>query len=152
MVILLWYHLYTVILFNSSSFILTGQDRPNTMSTDAAKKIAARRAVDDHVTKDRMKLGIGTGSTILYIIKYITDLLIHNPTYNTFYVIPTSIQTKHLLILEARRISRATNSTSQLIVTDLDSHPIIDVAFDGADEIDTNTLNAIKGLLEYYVN
>lgn len=122
------------------------------MSTDAAKKIAARRAVDDHVTKDRMKLGIGTGSTILYIIKYITDLLIHNPTYNTFYVIPTSIQTKHLLILEARRISRATNSTSQLIVTDLDSHPIIDVAFDGADEIDTNTLNAIKGLLEYYVN
>lgn len=102
--------------------------------SDAGKKAAAKKAITDNITHDKMRIGIGSGSTMLYLMKSITDLLIQNPKYNTLYVIPTSIQTKHLLILESRKVIRATNGVSQLIVTDLDSYPILDVAFDGADE------------------
>lgn len=95
---------------------------------DVAKKAVVQRVLKDYIVKDRMKVGIGSGSTMHLLMKQLADILIAHPNIHTIFAIPTSVESKHLLILLARKVSRATNNSSSLVVSDLDSYPILDVA------------------------
>lgn len=96
---------------------------------ETAKREAAVEAVK-HV-EGGMIVGLGSGSTVEYAIKEIgrkvreEDLQILG--------VPTSYQTLQLAVKEA------------IPLTTLDEHPVIDLAIDGADEVDSD-LNLMKGL------
>lgn len=93
-----------------------------------AKKAAAFRAVDEFILPTHKAVGIGSGSTITYVVERIRE----RPELHDIVYIPTSFQSK-ILILE-----------SNLKLGSIEQYPEIDVAIDGADEMDVN-LNAIKG-------
>jgi ribose 5-phosphate isomerase A len=104
------------------------------MSIEQAKKMAGYAAVDNHVTMPGMKLGIGSGSTIVYSVERIGEKL-RKGELKDIVAVCTSYQST--LLCRAQKIP----------VTTLDD-PIIDgqldVAIDGADEFDAK-LNLIKG-------
>lgn len=96
---------------------------------ELGKKNAAEKAVEEKV-KINMVLGIGSGSTVVYAVKKISEL---NKAKNlTLKCISTSFQS-HQMIIE-----------NGLNLVSLDQYPEIDLDIDGADEIDRN-LNLIKG-------
>ncbi len=97
---------------------------------ELSKKNAAERAVEENI-KQKMVLGIGSGSTIIYAIKKVAE---RNKAENlNLKCIPTSFQS-HQLILE-----------NELDLVSLDQYPTIDLTIDGADEIDRKSLDVIKG-------
>ncbi|KAI0980602.1 hypothetical protein GJ496_009565 [Pomphorhynchus laevis] len=96
----------------------------------AGKRIAARTAVDENFSKDCTIVGVGSGTTILYAIERLAELE-NEFAIKPFYV-PTGYQSKQALIDRGLR------------VIDLEAADHIDVAFDGADEVDAN-LTCIKG-------
>jgi ribose 5-phosphate isomerase A len=99
------------------------------MSLESAKKIAAERAIDNHVS-DNLIVGIGSGSTIVYGIKRLAQR-VKDENLNVT-CIPTSFQAKQLIL------------DYGLTLGELDRNPVLDVAIDGADECDVE-LNCIKG-------
>ncbi|XP_074610660.1 ribose-5-phosphate isomerase-like [Acropora palmata] len=107
-----------------SRFISTVQK-----AMDLGKRAAARHAVDTYV-KDNQALGIGSGSTIVFAVEKIAER-VKNENLNLV-CIPTSFQARQLITQHKLRLS------------DLDTHPELDVTIDGADEVDRNLI-AIKG-------
>lgn len=99
------------------------------MSLEIAKKLAARKAVDDCV-KDNSVLGIGSGSTIVYAVERLAER-VQLEKLNVLCV-PTSFQARQLIV------------QNNLQLTDLEINPTLDCAIDGADEVDAN-LTLIKG-------
>lgn len=100
-----------------------------TMSLESAKKIAAEKAVNEHV-KDKLVVGIGSGSTIVYAVNRLTERV---KAENLDVVcIPTSFQAKQLIVNNGLKLG------------ELETYPVLDVAIDGADECDAE-LNCIKG-------
>ena len=99
------------------------------MSLEDAKKSAARKAIDEHV-KDGFVIGIGSGSTIVYGIERLAER-VKDEKLNII-CIPTSFQSKQLIV------------QNNLKIGELEMHPLLDVAIDGADECDI-ALNCIKG-------
>ncbi|KAJ1982270.1 ribose-5-phosphate isomerase rki1 [Dimargaris xerosporica] len=97
---------------------------------EKAKWQAACQAVDNHVTPAIRRLGVGSGSTIVYAI----DRLKENQSdlHPDLVCIPTSFQSRMLLLEAGFRVG------------ELDEFPELDLAIDGADEVDAQ-LNAIKG-------
>ena len=102
------------------------------MALEAAemKRIVAEKAVDTYV-KDKMNVGLGTGSTTYYAIKRIGQLVNENGYDLT--CVATSVQSENL----ARECG--------IRVVDIDEVDKLDVTIDGADEIDPK-MNLIKGL------
>ncbi|KAJ5712545.1 Ribose-5-phosphate isomerase [Penicillium malachiteum] len=99
---------------------------------EAAKRAAAQTAVANHYPKDARWVGIGSGTTIVYVVEAIKALGVD--TSATRYV-PTGYQSRQLII------------TAGLTAVEFDAIPagtVLDVAFDGADEVDDD-LNCIKG-------
>ncbi|OJJ64635.1 hypothetical protein ASPSYDRAFT_142470 [Aspergillus sydowii CBS 593.65] len=99
---------------------------------EKAKRAAGKAAVDNHYPKDAKFVGIGSGSTIVYVVEAIKELGID--TSATRYV-PTGFQSKQLII------------SAGLTAVEFDAIPegtVLDIAFDGADEVD-DELNLIKG-------
>ncbi|KAJ7336681.1 hypothetical protein OS493_011903 [Desmophyllum pertusum] len=96
---------------------------------DAGKRAAARCAVDTYV-KDNQALGIGSGSTIVFAVERIAER-VKEENLNLFCV-PSSFQAQQLI------------TQHKLTLSDLDRNPELDVAIDGADDVDSD-LNAIKG-------
>ncbi|KAL4898109.1 hypothetical protein BDV59DRAFT_197059 [Aspergillus ambiguus] len=97
-----------------------------------AKRAAGKTAVQNHYPKDAKFVGIGSGSTIVYVVEAIKESGVD--TSATKYV-PTGFQSKQLIVSHG------------LTAVDFDSLPegtVLDVAFDGADEVDDD-LNLIKG-------
>lgn len=94
-----------------------------------AKKAAAYKAVDEYV-KDCFKIGVGSGSTIVFAVDRLAER-VQKEKLNVICV-PTSFQSRLLLI------------KNKLTIGELDMHPQLDVCIDGADEVDSN-LNLIKG-------
>jgi ribose 5-phosphate isomerase A len=93
-----------------------------------------KRAVAKEALKfieDDMIVGLGTGSTTAYFIEYLGRLIMEGELEDV-YGVPTSYQAR-LLALE-----------SGVPVVGLDEVDAIDIAVDGADEVDPN-LNLIKG-------
>nr|XP_026269909.1 ribose-5-phosphate isomerase [Urocitellus parryii] len=102
----------------------------STMSkTEEAKRVAGRAAVEDHVRNNQV-LGIGSGSTIVHAVQRIAERVKQESL--SLICIPTSFQARQLILQYG------------LTLSDLDRHPEIDLAIDGADEVDAD-LNLIKG-------
>ncbi|MFW9779584.1 MAG: ribose 5-phosphate isomerase A [Candidatus Heimdallarchaeota archaeon] len=96
---------------------------------EQGKKAAAFQAVEDHV-RPGMVIGIGSGSTIVHVVEHLVTLNQNKDL--ALKCVPTSYQSEDLII----------ENGFQLV--SLDEFPTIDLAIDGADEIDHH-LNAIKG-------
>lgn len=112
--------------------VLTRNFTQPRMSLESAKKIAAEKAINEHV-QDKiggLKIGIGSGSTIVYAVNRLAER-VRSEKLNVICV-PTSFQAKQLI------------QNNGLQLGDLETHPQLDVAIDGADECDSN-LNCIKG-------
>jgi len=105
---------------------------------EAAKKVAAFQAVKEHLDPSFRFVGIGSGSTVVYVVEAIVE---KGPDfYSQMKFIPTSSQSKGLI------------TAGGLPICHLDERPLdvrgspvpLDVAFDGADQVDKD-LNCIKG-------
>lgn len=97
--------------------------------TDQAKKVAAYKAVDTHV-KDNFKIGIGSGSTIVFAVERLAQRIKNE--HLKVVCVPTSFQARQLII------------DNNLTLSDLEITPLLDLAIDGADEVDEN-MTLIKG-------
>lgn len=103
---------------------------PPTTVVEASKRLAAWTAVDRHVLPEYKVIGIGSGSTVPYVVERIEQQGRERNKDRVF--IPTSFQSKELIVSHG------------LLLGDVDQYPVIDVTIDGADEVD-ETLNCIKG-------
>lgn len=104
------------------------------MSSDieAAKKAAAREAVKQNFPSNPRFVGIGSGTTIVYVVDAIKEL---GADLSRIGFVPTGYQSKQLII------------KAGLVPVEFEALPddaMIDIAFDGADEVDSE-LNCIKG-------
>ncbi|TFK37121.1 ribose-5-phosphate isomerase [Crucibulum laeve] len=97
---------------------------------EASKKLAAYTAVDRHVKPEHRIIGIGSGSTVPYVVERIVQQGEEANKGRVF--IPTGFQSKELIV------------SSKLALGDVDEYPTIDVTLDGADEVDYQ-LNCVKG-------
>jgi ribose 5-phosphate isomerase A len=93
-----------------------------------AKKAAGEAAAD--LVKSGMVVGLGTGSTVAWTIKRLGERVREEGL--DFFGVSTSFQAENLAI------------ASGIKLTTLNSHPILDLAIDGADQVDAN-LFVIKG-------
>ena len=99
----------------------------NAQALAAAKRAAGFQAAE--MVEDGMILGLGTGSTVFYMIERLSVRVRDGLGVAG---IPTSYQTA----IRAREYG--------IPLTTLDDHPVIDMAIDGADQIDP-LLRLIKG-------
>jgi len=102
----------------------------NMVSQDELKKQVGYKAVDDYVSSG-MVIGLGTGSTAYFAVERVGQKL-KSGELKDILAIPTSIRTKE-----------QAESLGIPLVT-LDTHSKLDVAIDGADEVDPD-LNLVKG-------
>lgn len=102
----------------------------STLTQEELKKQVGYKAVDDYVTSG-MVIGLGTGSTAYYAVERVGELL-KSGALKDIVAIPTSERTKE-----------QAESLGIPLVT-LDTHSKLDVAIDGADEVDPD-LNLVKG-------
>lgn len=93
----------------------------------AVKRAAGYQAAD--LAEDGMVLGLGTGSTVYFILEHLASRIRDGLNISG---VPTSYQTA----IRAREYG--------IPLTTLDDHPAIDIAFDGADQVDPH-LRLIKG-------
>lgn len=127
------YSLFCKIIKPKNFNILPQKQKYCTMSSttnlvEQSKKLCAYAAVDNNLKPNHKIIGIGSGSTVVYVAERIGQL----SNKSDFVCIPTGFQSKQLII------------DNKLQLGGLEENPIIDIAFDGADEIDSD-LNAIKG-------
>jgi len=94
-----------------------------------SKRLAAIRAVDE--VKNHSAIGLGTGTTARCFLEELAQRL-KDGALRSVVGIPTSKQTAELA------------SRLHIPLSSLDQHPILDLAIDGADEIDPH-LDLIKG-------
>jgi len=97
---------------------------------EASKRLAAFTAVVNHVKPEHKIIGIGSGSTVPYVVEKIVAQGAEANHGRVF--LPTSFQSKDLII------------SAGLTLGDIAQHTQIDVTIDGADEVDWK-LNCIKG-------
>ncbi|KAF8625697.1 hypothetical protein AX15_005266 [Amanita polypyramis BW_CC] len=97
---------------------------------EQSKRLAAYTAVDNHVKPEHKIVGIGSGSTVPYVVERIVQQGKEANRERVF--IPTGFQSKQLIV------------QAGLNLGDVDQYPTIDVTLDGADEVDRQ-LNCIKG-------
>ncbi|KAL7923830.1 ribose 5-phosphate isomerase type A [Trichoderma austrokoningii] len=105
---------------------------------ESAKRTASFQAVDEHLLPTHRFVGIGSGSTVVYVVEAIA--LKGESFYGTMTFIPTGSQSKGLLKKAGLRLCN-------LDERPVDEHGVpvaLDVVFDGADEVDEE-LNLIKG-------
>jgi ribose 5-phosphate isomerase A len=113
--------------FTTSTFL---QMSETALTQDELKKMVGYKSVDDYV-KSGMVVGLGTGSTAYFAVERLGQLL-EDGTLSDIVAIPTSVRTKEQA--ESLKIPLVT----------LDTHSKLDVAIDGADEVDPD-LNLVKG-------
>ena len=96
---------------------------------EKCKREAAKLAVEENI-QNNIKIGIGSGSTIVFAVKELAKIVKQNKW--DVICIPTSYQAEQLII------------ENGLTLGTLNQNPELDIDLDGADEIDEN-LNLIKG-------
>ncbi len=99
-----------------------------TLDPEQAKKLVGEKAAE--FVKDGMTVGLGTGSTAYYMINKLGEMVTDG------------------LDIKAIPTSRASGEQAVKVgipLVTLDTHTVIDITIDGADEIDPD-LNLIKGL------
>jgi ribose 5-phosphate isomerase A len=100
-------------------------------AVEDAKRAAAHQAVKDHFNPDATHVGIGSGTTVVYVVEAIKE----RSTNPNIVFVPTGYKSRELV------------QNAGLTPITFDSLPddvMLDVAFDGADEVDSE-LNCIKG-------
>ena len=104
---------------------------------ESAKKAAAYRAVDEFLLSSHKWVGVGSGSTVVYVVDAIVD---KGPDFfASMTFVPTGSQSKSLIRKAGLRLCNLDERPF------LNGGPVhLDVVFDGADEIDED-LNLIKG-------
>ncbi|XP_072958308.1 probable ribose-5-phosphate isomerase 3, chloroplastic [Typha angustifolia] len=102
---------------------------PVALTQDDLKKLAAIKAVE--YVKSGMVLGLGTGSTAAFVVAEIGALL-SSGKLTGIVGVPTSKRTYEQAL------------SLGIPLSTLDDHPRIDLAIDGADEVDPE-LNLVKG-------
>ncbi|KAK7926524.1 hypothetical protein PG985_003522 [Apiospora marii] len=107
---------------------------------ESAKRAAAQQAVRDHLKPDYTHIGIGSGSTIKYVVETIAAM--PKDITSKMMFVPTGSQSRDL-ILHAK-LPLVTTETLVLEKGNVPGLQFIDVCFDGADEVDPE-LNCIKG-------
>lgn len=100
------------------------------LTQDELKKMVGYKSVDDYV-KSGMVVGLGTGSTAYFAVERLGQLL-KSGELEDIVAIPTSVRTKE----QAEELG--------IPLVTLDTHSKLDVAIDGADEVDPD-LNLVKG-------
>jgi len=100
------------------------------LSQDELKKMVGYKAVDDYV-ESGMVVGLGTGSTAAFAVERLGEKL-KSGELKDIVAIPTSIRTKE----QSEELG--------IPLVSLDTHSVLDVAIDGADEVDP-ALNLVKG-------
>ncbi|KAK6915434.1 Ribose 5-phosphate isomerase, type A [Dillenia turbinata] len=118
----------TVNLRTPKSLSVRAQSAP-ALTQDDLKKLAADKAVE--YVSSGMVLGLGTGSTAAFVVAKLGELL-NSGQLKDIVGIPTSKRTEE----QARQLG--------IPLSVLDDHPRIDLAIDGADEVDP-FLNLVKG-------
>ncbi|XP_027857425.1 ribose-5-phosphate isomerase isoform X2 [Xiphophorus couchianus] len=96
---------------------------------EEVKKLAAYSAVDNNVQNNQV-VGVGSGSTIVYAVDRLAERVRQEKL--NIVCVPTSFQARQLILQHG------------LALSDLERHPELDVAIDGADEVDAE-LTLIKG-------
>ncbi|XP_038160592.1 ribose-5-phosphate isomerase [Cyprinodon tularosa] len=96
---------------------------------EEAKKLAAYSAVDNNVQNNHV-VGVGSGSTVVYAVDRLAERVRQEKL--NIVCVPTSFQARQLILKHG------------LMLSDLERHPELDVAIDGADEVDSE-LTLIKG-------
>uniref|UniRef100_A0A0N5AK13 ribose-5-phosphate isomerase n=1 Tax=Syphacia muris TaxID=451379 RepID=A0A0N5AK13_9BILA len=99
-------------------------------SFELAKRSAAFAAGEAYI-RSGCRLGVGTGTTVKYVVDYLEEK-IKEGKLSDIVCVPSSHMTRLLLLKAGIRIAT------------FDETPELDVYIDGADEIDSN-LNCIKG-------
>ncbi|KAI3445266.1 hypothetical protein Pfo_001950 [Paulownia fortunei] len=99
------------------------------LTQDDLKKLAADKAVE--YVKSGMVLGLGTGSTAAFVVDKLGALL-KSGELTDIVGVPTSKRTQE----QAASLG--------IPLSTLDAHPHLDLAIDGADEVDPN-LDLVKG-------
>lgn len=122
-------NLISSIVSGSKNFYRYYSSSINKMSLETAKKLAAERAVHDNI-RDKIVMGIGSGSTIVYAVDRLAEM-VHGEDLDIT-CIPTSFQARQLIVDHGLKLG------------DLERYPEIDLTIDGADECDAQ-LNCIKG-------
>ncbi|KAF8392330.1 hypothetical protein HHK36_022672 [Tetracentron sinense] len=100
-----------------------------TLTQDDLKKLAAHKAVE--YVSSGMVLGLGTGSTAAFVVAKIGELL-------------SSGELKNIIGIPTSKRTAEQASSLGIPLSVLDDHPILDLAIDGADEVDPE-LNLVKG-------
>ena len=128
---------------------------------EASKRLAAYKAVEDHFDISYRYIGIGSGSTVVYVVEAIAE---KGPEITSKMIfVPTGDQSKQLIIeaglplgsidslppVEAIGMKALGGGALKVALGEQDmglkgKRESLDVAFDGADEIDED-LNCIKG-------
>ncbi len=101
---------------------------PHEIHQDSWKQLAGTAAAE--LVENGMLLGIGTGSTAVYLVYALAQRM--QAGLHIAGAVPTS-----------KAIAQLASSLG-IPLTDLDTHPILDLAIDGTDEID-DQLRLIKG-------
>lgn len=99
---------------------------------EESKRLAAIQAVKENFPSDPRFVGIGSGTTIVYVVEAIKAL---PQDVSRVCFVPTGYQSRQLIL------------DAGLIAIQFDSIPetaVLDICFDGADEVDED-LNCIKG-------
>ncbi|PIA31655.1 hypothetical protein AQUCO_04900153v1 [Aquilegia coerulea] len=99
------------------------------LTQDDLKKLAAYKAVD--YVSSGMVLGLGTGSTAAFVVSRIGELL-------------KSGELKDIIGVPTSKRTQEQAASLGIPLSILDDHPKIDLAIDGADEVDP-LLNLVKG-------
>ena len=104
----------------------------STYNVEDAKRAAAAAAVKENFPENPRFVGIGSGTTIVFVVEAIKNLVVD---VSRICFVPTGYQSRQLII------------NAGLIPLSFDALPDdveLDIAFDGADEVD-DELNCIKG-------
>ncbi|RDW80771.1 hypothetical protein BP5796_05469 [Coleophoma crateriformis] len=137
-------------------------DIPQLSPVEASKRLAAYKAVEDHFDPSYKYIGIGSGSTVVYVVEAIAAK--GRDVTNNMIFVPTGDQSKQLIIEAGlplggidslppvqEGVHKALSGEAAFSLStglqDLGlkgKRQSLDVAFDGADEIDED-LNCIKG-------
>ncbi|KAK4172444.1 ribose 5-phosphate isomerase A-domain-containing protein [Triangularia setosa] len=119
-----------------STSITTAATSSPTNLIEQSKRLAAFQSVTSHLLPfpNYTRIGIGSGSTVVYVVEAISTLL-PATTLSTMAFYPTGAQSEELI--------EAAGFNLQYI-NKLPPGALLDVCFDGADEVDP-ALNLIKG-------
>lgn len=123
-------HLFSKSPIRSTRIMPTPARMTVAPTVEELKKATGYKAVDDHV-RSGMVVGLGTGSTAYFAVERLGQKLASGEL-SDIVAIPTSERTRE-----------QAQSLNIPLVT-LDTHPVLDVAIDGADEVDP-ALNLVKG-------